>query len=515
MIKVNQGLSKIFISFLFIFVLVFGLVKSEEASSATFNVPGDFATIQEAIDSSGTMNGDTINIAAGTHVESFVRITKELIIQGQGIGNTILDPSSIDGVQVVLFPDVDNVIIRDLTIQNAFQAIRFDIAGGTIDNTDIIRVEMLDNESRGIEIHNETTVTNLFVDLCNFENTNHGLRISSSGRLIGADIQDSTFTSNDIGFYLANEGGTSTMSNVLIRRNVFTDHTRSHGSQGAAIYFEEGQGVRIRNNDFVDNRRDVQILKWYQPSIPVSNVIVSNNRMTGTFDAVFSIFNNDRGGPTTFSNVRFVRNEADTNDGSAVFAGAYSSAGGPGTGWNAVRVRNNCFTGITTPGNGVRYFVSGGNPLDPLDATLDVVNNWWGTANAADITALMQVPDLSVNDYMPFRTTNICATVSNAPVVPGTAGVTNHFSITGATPNGDVAIIWGDTELPNNVAHNICTKLVTGIQDPEILGMDTADGSGNATVSAHVDEEFAGVTRKFQSVDMATCTSGDVMEETF
>ena len=510
---IRKNMSRTFL-LLLILVISFAYSYSEDANAATINVPGDQPTIQAAMDAA--VDGDTINIAAGTYDEVFLFITKELIIQGQGIGTTILDTTGVAGFNVILYPQADNITIRDLTIENADQAIRFELAGGTIDNTDIIRVDMVNNDSRGIELHNATTVTNLFIDECNFENSNHGFRISSSGVLDGADIQDSTFTNNTIGFYLANDGGTSTMNDVIIRRNVFTDNT------GQAIYFEEGTNIRINNNDFFDNRRDVQILKWYNPGTPVSGITIAQNTMRRTTNAVFGIFNNDRGGPTTFNNVRFQRNDVDTQGagGSYVFAGAYSSAGGPGTGWGTVRIRQNCFNGIdpiTDPGNGVRYFVTGaGNPLDPLGGqTLDVIRNWWGSASALLISALMQVPNMSVNDYMPFRTTDPCVSISTMPVVPGMAGVVNDFGVTEATPGGDVAIVWGDMQQRNVEAHDICRKLILGIQDAEILGMTSADKNGDATVSVPISEKMTGQSMSYQAVDMATCTSGEVLEETF
>ena len=517
---INENLSKVSLSLLLILVLGLAFVYSDDTRAATFNVPGDFATIQEAIDDPGTMNGDTINILAGTHVEAFVDITKELIIQGQGIGVTILDPSSIGGFTAVLYPKADNIIIRDLTIENADQAIRFEIAGGTIDNTDLIRVEMRNNASRGIEFHNDTTITNLLIDECNFENTVFGLRIASSAHLDGARIEDSTFTSNGMALYMT--AGSSTMNDILIRRNTFTDHTLAHGSQGTALYFEDGTNVTIRNNDFVDNRRDVQIFKWFNPSRPVANILISNNRMTGTTNAVFAIFNADNGGPTEFDRVRFLRNDIDTEGagGSYVFAGAYRTSVGAGIGWNTVRIRNNCFTGIdpiTDPGNGIRYFVPAGvDPLDPLGGqTLDVIRNWWGTASALLISALMQVPNMAVNDYMPFRTTSLCPTISTTPVVPGMAGVMNDFGVTEATPGGDVAIVWGDMQQRNVEAHDICRKLILGIVDAEILGMTSADKNGDATVSVPISEKMTGQTMSYQAVDLSSCTSGEVLEETF
>jgi hypothetical protein len=73
------------------------------------------------------------------------------------------------------------------------------MAGGTIDNTMLYRLSLLNNSSRGIQVHNQTTVTNLLVEECNFENTNIGLRVSSSGHLEGVKFLKSDFLSAVIG----------------------------------------------------------------------------------------------------------------------------------------------------------------------------------------------------------------------------------------------------------------------------------------------------------------------------
>lgn len=51
-------------------------------SGNTWYVPGDFATIQEAIDASSVLDGDTILVAAGNHAGALV--TKAVEIKGEG-----------------------------------------------------------------------------------------------------------------------------------------------------------------------------------------------------------------------------------------------------------------------------------------------------------------------------------------------------------------------------------------------------------------------------------------------
>ena len=68
---------------LLIFCLAVGFVFAigNTAMAKKWNVPGDFATIQGAIDNAGVFDGDTIFVGAGNHVGATV--TKAVEIKGQ------------------------------------------------------------------------------------------------------------------------------------------------------------------------------------------------------------------------------------------------------------------------------------------------------------------------------------------------------------------------------------------------------------------------------------------------
>ncbi len=75
-----------------ILLLLSVLVWGGGATGATINVPGDYATIQAAIDAA--VSGDVIVVAAGTYTEDNVLINKGLTVQGAGVGSSVIDASA-------------------------------------------------------------------------------------------------------------------------------------------------------------------------------------------------------------------------------------------------------------------------------------------------------------------------------------------------------------------------------------------------------------------------------------
>ena len=75
-----------------IIILVLSLVLlASLASAATINVPSQYKTIQKAVNAA--KSGDTIYVAAGTYKEKVLVNDKDLIFQGQKVGNTYKYPT--------------------------------------------------------------------------------------------------------------------------------------------------------------------------------------------------------------------------------------------------------------------------------------------------------------------------------------------------------------------------------------------------------------------------------------
>ncbi|HEY3358836.1 MAG TPA: hypothetical protein VGQ83_36645 [Polyangia bacterium] len=89
------------------------------ARAATIHVPADHGTIAAAMLAAAP--GDTIDIAAGTYTEGDLTIAKDLRIQGQGAGVTIVQAAATPGVattRVFTLGAGSQVTIADLTVRH-------------------------------------------------------------------------------------------------------------------------------------------------------------------------------------------------------------------------------------------------------------------------------------------------------------------------------------------------------------------------------------------------------------
>jgi len=120
----------------------------------TLSVPGDFPTIQMAIDSAS--DNDLILVDSGDWVEQ-LNISKAVTIEGAGVGLTnIVSPdvltlyftTSNDNYPIVFIHDTPGATLRDLTVDGAgkgnanyrFVGVGAWNAGGTLENVEVLNV---------------------------------------------------------------------------------------------------------------------------------------------------------------------------------------------------------------------------------------------------------------------------------------------------------------------------------------------------------------------------------------
>lgn len=144
-----------------------------EASAALWQVPGDYPTIQDAIDSTLVIDGDKIMVSPGEHAGALV--SKSVEIKGEG-GATINDgpvhgSGLIQGFRLLAGSDgstishlhfkvdlvimngaaVDNVTVTQCTFVNSIQAVsNWCGSGWEISHNDIIDLRTMDGGGIGI-----------------------------------------------------------------------------------------------------------------------------------------------------------------------------------------------------------------------------------------------------------------------------------------------------------------------------------------------------------------------------
>lgn len=196
--------SAVLLSLLFLPVLGFG---------ATIYVPGDFPTIQQAVDAA--VNNDLIVVASGNYQEQVTVDGKTLTIDGAGIGTTVIQsPASLSTTFtttqankcIVGVINSGNLTVQELTIDGLgygnsnfrFIGVGFRNAGGLISSCALedLQDTPLGGTQHGVgvyAINDDGTDRNVSVSNCNFtEYQKSGVALSGAN-VIGS-VSGSTFT---------------------------------------------------------------------------------------------------------------------------------------------------------------------------------------------------------------------------------------------------------------------------------------------------------------------------------
>jgi len=342
-------------------VLIVTLIAGAHAAEINVN-PGD--SIQAAVTAASA--GDTISIAAGTYSEDSIVIDKQLIIQGAGSASTIIDGSGGTGDILVLraggLSATDRMVIRDLQLTGAAgHGIRAYKTGGlNLDHLTLDNVVATGNGSRGVEIHNDTVVSDMEITSCAFvSNGAQGLRTASNVIVDGMLIADSTFDGNTYGMYLQ-----GTINDVTVLRSTFNNSVGGYG----AYMTETGPLTNLTIEDCQFHNNVVGFMVWNlqdNADITIVNssfrendkwgVLIWGNTLTNVLVQDCTVQNNDALGGGYYGLDFYTYDEVMTS----------------------VEVHGSVITGHTV-GGGVK------NRNAVMTAIVDATYNWWGDASGPD-----------------------------------------------------------------------------------------------------------------------------------
>ena len=292
------------------------------AQNSIIDVPGDYPTIQAAIDAAS--DGDTVMVAVGLYEENVV-IDKSLTLKGAQAGvdartprgnETIIEPDEGTGIEIV--SAADRVVVVDgLTVRNARTAIVAPNPVGMDDVTDITvkNVRVLNCSKGGITMAYTQRAT---VEYCYVEDAEYGI---NAGALQPLDPTVATFRHNEIvnsefgitgyledsliqgnlvrNFAQGGVGISGQFLNTEIKNNTVTGYTK-----GAGITFEEHYGrdlsrdVKVEGNTFTGNSIGIYV---FDTQTELDGIAVNFNNIAG--NSRYGVWNN--GGETLDATVNW------------------------------------------------------------------------------------------------------------------------------------------------------------------------------------------------------------------
>ena len=242
-----------------------GCTPPAPATQSLVEVPGDVATISEAVEL--VSEGGLILVSPGTYKESVTIDKPDVTLRGTDRNGVVIDGEGLraNGVQVI----TDGVRVQNLTVRNhTFNGVLVtglhDANGAQAHNLD--GYEKLDPEKfpplQRFEVASVTASNNGLYGIYAF-NSQHGV------------IRDNyTSGSADSGFYV----GQCANCDILVEGNVAENNAIGYENANAS------DSVVIVGNRFTNNRVGLTLLSWYQEAyLPqkaatvVGNLIADNN----------------------------------------------------------------------------------------------------------------------------------------------------------------------------------------------------------------------------------------------
>jgi nitrous oxidase accessory protein NosD len=285
--------------FALVLAVSLGLVTAPPVMADVIEVPGDYDTIQEAIDAAS--DGDTIIVAAGLYEEN-VNINKSLTLKGARAGvdarnrsgaETIIEPDEGTGIRVLTAAD-RVVVIDGLTVRNAEHGIATPEPTMAADIT-VRNVRVLNPSEFGIS---PTFTLATTVEYCYVEGA---IQAINAGALVPFPPTVATFRNNEI--VNSEFGFTGYLKDSLIEGNLVRDfatggvgisgqfldteiknNTVTGYAEGAGMSFEEHYGrnlsenVNVEGNTFTENNVGIYV---FETQATLTGITVNFNNIAG------------------------------------------------------------------------------------------------------------------------------------------------------------------------------------------------------------------------------------------
>ena len=408
-------MKKIFsILFALVLVLSLGLVPAAPvlADGTIIYVPGDYPTIQEAIDAAS--DGDTVMAAAGSYEESVV-INKLLTLKGAQAGvdartrsgdETIIEPDGEIGISILTAAD-GVVVIDGLTVQNAVHAIATPEPGLMMASITVRNVRVLNSSEFGISL---TFTTGATVEYCYVEGATQAINV---GAIVPFPPTVATLRNNEV--VNAEFGITGYLEDSLIEGNLVRDF--ADGGTGVSGQF---LNTEIKNNTITGYVEGAGMsLEWHYSRDLSENVNVEGNTFTGNSIGIY-VFDTQ----TTLTGITV----------------------------NFNTIAGNSWRGVWNDGG----------------ETLDATKNWWGDASGPSRVGPGDGDDVSTKVlYSPW----LGAELGTEPMTWGVDPTSFIQDIINASAPGDtIMVAEGEYEEDLNIDKSLTLQSLDGAEVTTIIG---------------------------------------------
>lgn len=352
--------------------LIIGVTISAAATVTVCSSGCDYSVIQSAINNATA--GDTIKIASGTYTEAGITVDKDLVLDGDGVGKTIVQAAAAEATasdRVFSISAGVTATLQDMSIRHGYP----------------------DSSQGGgagiLHLGTMLSINNCLITLNRFS-SGFGLRgggIYSKGHLT---INNSS-VSNNTGDAVEHDGGGIFMENaasdLVIRNSTISDNTDWNFGGGVLIYSANSATIinsTISGNEAMTGSNGGGI--WNGSTTTISFCTISNNRVIGSGNGGGIYISS---GSITIKNSIVAENTADSGSGPDLYGTVFTTLGGNliGDNSNVAAV----FPAGTVNANG-DYVGTNASPVDPL---LDSLADNGGPTQTIALLGLSPARDLA------------------------------------------------------------------------------------------------------------------------